>query len=319
MLKNNIKAKELSQSAKELLHEADSELEESSCQLDENLQAYIALRSSVINKSLKEFDTTYSEIKNIELDDTKLSIGQEELENINSTFNSSLGKIKDVHIQKVKSGSFGAFFKAIIYAVITFLVAVIGGILASGSNIYLDKMPQQSQITNLLVWFGNLIHPGHGDVIKGSLLLGGGIALVVFLVIFTKIIFRASQNLKRAKLSHAQADATHHKKVSHIQKTVSLSEYTLELATILKTLQIYMNEFNAVMHRIIHVEGKDFNNYTQQSKKDIQTAVIISKRINTIITTNIIAEDGEITPDTRQALEECENCVKQHTQAGIED
>ena len=312
MFKNNKKAKELSTSAKELLHEANDGFKEGSCQLNENLQAYIALRSSVTNKTLKEFDNTYFEIKNIDFDDTNLSIGHGELENIDHVFQGTLEEVKAVHVEEISSGSFGAFFKAAIYAVIAFVVAVVGGILASGSNIYLDRMPEPSQINTLLTWFGNLADPGNGDANKGALLIGGVIAIIVFIVAFTKMSSRAAQNLKKAEVTHAQADAAHHKKVAQTQKTVSLSDYTFELATTLKTVQVYMNEFNAIMQRILHVEGSDYTEYSEQSKKDVQMAATIHKRINSIITTNVIAEDGEVTPETRKALEECEDCIKQH-------
>jgi hypothetical protein len=313
MFKDNKKAKELSQEAKELLQEADSGFLESSCQLNENLQAYIALRNEVTQKTLKEFDDAYSQIQNVELSKEKITIEADKLENIDYEFQNTLEEVQPVHVEEVKSGAFGAFFKAGIFAVIAFAVAVIGGILASGSNIYLDKVPEPSQINELLTWFGNLADPGNGDANKGALLLGGVIALIVFLIAFTKMNARASENLKKAQKAHELADEVHQKKMQQAQKSMSLSEYSLALAQMLKTVQIYMDEFNAIMRRIIHVEGTDFSEYSEKSKKDINMAVTIQRRINDIITTNVIAEDGEITPETRKALEECEECIKQHT------
>lgn len=314
MFTNNQKAKELTSSAKELIHEADDGFKDGICQLNENLQTYIALRSSVTNKTLKEFDNTYFEIKNIEFDDTNLSIGHGELENIDHEFQNTLEEVKPVHVEEVNSGSFGALFQAAIFAAVAFVIAVVVGILASGSNIYLDKVPEPSQVTTLLAWFGNLADPGNGDANKGALLLGGLIAIIVFIVAFVKMSSRAAQNLKKAEVAHAQADAVHHKKLAQTHKTVTLSQYTLELSTTLKTVQVYMNEFNAIMQRILHVEGDDFSEYSEQSKKDVQMAATIHKRINSIITTNIVAEDGQVTPETRKALEECEECLKQHTE-----
>ncbi len=316
MFGNNKKAKELSVSAKEMLYEADSELKESSCQLNDNLQAYIALRSSVTSKTLKDFDDTYFNIKNIDFDDTNLNVGHGELENIDHMFQNTLENIQDVEVQEVKSGSVGASFKAAFYAIAAFVVVILVGIFASGSNIYLDKMPDAAQLNTLLSWFGNLIAPGRGDATKGALLLGGMVALIVFLVIFIKITFRARQNLKKAERSFEEANAAHEKKNSQTKKKLTLSEYALSLSTTLKTLQVYLNEFNAIMQRILHVEGDNYEEYARDSKKDIRTAVTINKRINSIIRTNVISKNGEITPETRQALEKCQECLDEHTKAG---
>lgn len=316
MFQNNKKAKELSSNAKELLEKAKHEFHESSCQLNENLQHYIALRKAVTSKTLKEFDDTYSTIENVTLEETPITFDTHELESVDHNFYNSLEEVKEVVVEEVKSGSFGAFFKAALYSVTAFIVAVLVGIFASGSNIYLDKMPEESQLNDLLMWFGNIADPGQGDATKGALLLAVLIAAIVFIVVFTKMSTRAAQNLKKAEIALAQADSVHHKKSAHTQKALTLSEYALALSKTLKTLQVYMNEFNAIMQRIIHVEGHDFNDYLEQSKKDINMAVTISKRIHNIITTNIIAENGEITPETREALEQCKECLEEHTKAG---
>ncbi len=316
MLHTNKKAKELSNSAKELLVTADNALTQSSCELNENLQQYFALRSSVSNKTLKDFDDTYFEIKNIDFDDAGLNIGHGELENIDHMFRNTLEPIEEVEVEAVKSGGVGATFKAVLVATFTFIALLLAGIFLSGANVYLDKIPSTPELNTLLTWFGNFLAPGRGDPTKGAILLIGIPLLVFVLILVTNLIIKAQRNLKRAKTALEKANEVHEKKHSQAQKSITLSEYAKTLHDTLKTLQVYMHEYNAIMQRILHVEGDNYEEYSRDSKKAVRTAVTIFKRINAIIRTNVIAKNGDISPEARQALEKCKECLEEHTKAG---
>jgi len=316
MLHTNQKAKALSDSAKELLVTADNALTKSSCELNENLQQYFALRSSVSNKTLKDFDDTYFDIKNVDFDDAGLNIGHGELENIDHMFRSTLEPIEEVNVEEVKSGGIGATLKAFFAAAVTFIVMLLGGIFLSGANVYLDKIPDTPELNTLLTWFGNFLAPERGDPTKGAILLIGVPLLVFVLVLAANLIIKAQRNLNAAKAALEKANEVHEKKSSQAHKSITLSEYAQTLNDTLKTLQVYMHEYNAVMQRILHVEGDDYEAYSRDSKKAVRTAVTIFKRINAIIRTNVIAKNGEISPEARQALAKCKECLEEHTKAG---
>ncbi len=316
MLHTNKKAKELSSSAQELLVTAENTLTESSCELNENLQQYFALRTSVTNKTLKDFDDTYFEIKNVDFDDAGLNIGHGELENIEHIFRNTLEPIPEVAVEEVKSGGLGATFKAFILATLTFFAMLLVGIFSSGANVYLDKIPSTPELNTLLTWFGNFLAPDRGDPTKGAILLIGVPLLVFVLVLLVNLAIKAQRNLKTAKAALEKANEVHEKKHIQAKKTVTLSEYAKTLYDTLRTLQVYMHEYNAIMQRILHVEGDNYEEYSRDSKKAVRTAVTIFKRINSIIRTNVIAKDGEISPEARQALEKCKECLEEHTKAG---
>ncbi len=316
MLHTNKKAKELSNSAKELLVTADTALTESSCELNENLQKYFALRTSVTNKTLKDFDDTYFSIKNVDFDDAGLNIGHGELENIDHMFRNTLEPIQEVEVEEVKSGGIGATLKAFLLATLTFIVMLLVGIFSSGANVYLDKIPNTPELNTLLTWFGNFLAPGRGDPTKGAILLIGVPLLIFILVLVVNLIIKAQRNLNTAKKTLEKANEVHEKKSSQAQKSITLSEYAQTLNDTLKTLQVYMHEHNAIMQRILHVEGDDYEAYSRDSKKVVRTAVTIFKRINSIIRTNVIAKNGEISPEARQALAKCKECLEEHTKAG---
>ncbi len=316
MLHTNKKAQELSASAKELLITAENELEQSSCELNENLQKYFSLRTSVTNKTLKDFDDTYFEIKNVDFDDAGLNIGHGELENIDHMFRSTLDPIPEVEVEAVKSGGLSATLKAFLLAILTFFAMLLAGIFSSGANVYLDTIPNTPELNTLLTWFGNFLAPDRGDPTKGAIVLIGVPLLVFTLVLLVNLAIKAQRNLKTAKTVLEKANEVHEQKNIQAKKTVTLSEYAQTLNDTLRTLQVYMHEYNAIMQRILHVEGDNYEEYSRDSKKAVRTAVTIFKRINAIIRTNIIAKNGEISPEARQALAKCQECLEEHTKAG---
>ncbi len=302
MKANNQEAKSLILESKELLDQADNELHENDAKACENIAKYAQLREEIIEKSIKHFYNTYQKIKNCTFEGADISYIEDNLEDIKENFYSKAPKIEPLDISQVKTAGFSSFIMGIIYSVITLAILLAIGIAKSGTMIYLDVIPTLDMYKPILDFYGNIVAPNRGTAMMGLAFIAGTSVTVGLILAMLRYHGRSNKNLQTAQKTLEIAKEHKAEKDTQNNKILALCEYTHKVDTSIYSLNIYLEEYYAIMKRILHVEGDNYNKYSPISRQKIQTGVILYNTIQKVMNTNIVSEDAEVNPESHHEL-----------------
>jgi hypothetical protein len=307
MLENNKKAKELIQESKELLAEADSELKEHDDSACEYVAKYAQLREDVLSKSVQLFENTYDKIENCIFPDAEITYTEKELEDIKENFYNKAPKIEPVEIPSISTGSFSSMIVGIIWSAIAFILIIGIGAKLTGTVIDPRAIPAtldqvMKLIDPILNFYGDVLTPNRGTAQNGLILVGAVSAFIGFLFAIMRYHSISSKNLKLAQEIYEKAQAQKIEKDIQRSKIVTLCEHTQRVDEAVHTLHIYLEEYNATLVRILHIEGNNFETYKELSRQKVQTAAILYKELSRLMETEIVAQNGELNPISLYAL-----------------
>ena len=310
--RKNRKAKELIASSEKMVDDIDSEIKETDTLFESDLQMYMALRKDVLAHSLQTFDDTYIEIQNVDFEGSDVTYANESMEDVGEEFYNCKHEIEPVVINKVKTAAVGAIMGGLFAGIATLAAAVSVAVMQTGMKIDLQQMPSQDQITSLLEWFGGgMLQEGSTDMMNGAYILGGGAGAVALITGYLILNARSRKNLMAAEATFSEATASHLDKSSQNRKTMSMTQYIETLQSNLKTSQIYLDEYNAVLRRIIHIEGTDYSAYSVKSQSDVRTTLSIYKLVKSLISTKIVASDGTVDSISKYEVEKSAGFLKE--------
>ncbi|MEA3522286.1 MAG: hypothetical protein U9R50_04875 [Campylobacterota bacterium] len=302
MTGNNKEAKTLIAASQELLSEADTTLQESDNQACENVAKYAQLRDEVLEQSVKRFDETYQDIENCSFIGSEVAYSDEKLEDIKEHFYNEAPAIAPIIIPNIRTAGFSSLIIGLIWSAITFAILLGVGMNLSGTLIYLDVMPTMEKLQPLFDFYGNVLTPGRGTAMNGMLFMGFLSVAVGFIFALLRYHGRSNKNLSAAQQTFEAAQAQKIEKDVQNSKIMTLCEYTQNLDKALHSLHVYLEEYNAVVNRIIHIEGSDFNEYCAPSQQKIETGVILYKTTQRVMNTDIITAEGALNPISRHEL-----------------
>ena len=83
-----------------------------------------------------------------------------------------------------------------------------------------------------------------------------------------------------------------------------VSEHIHKVIGSLHTYDVFFDELNAKMRRILYLEGKlPFNEYHQKSKEEMKGASILINSLNELISTPMATENGSLSEESKEALD----------------
>ncbi len=303
--RKNKKAKDLVASAEKMIDDVDSEIAETDSKFESDINNYTALRDDVTADVIKTFDDTYIQIQNVDFKGSIVTYTDDTMENIGDEFCNCKHEIEPLEIKKVKSGLFGAGTGAIVVGAAALAAALSVAVMQMGIEVDTKTIPAPEQINSVLEWFGR------GDMTIGASALGGGVAIITLITGYLLLNSRSKKNLLRAEVDFTEATAAHLDKSTQNRKTMSMTEYIETMEKNLKTLQVYLNEFNAVLQRIVHIEGTDYAAYSITSQRDVHTALSIYKRVKGLICTKVVAPEGAVTSKSKYEMEKGTEFIKE--------
>jgi len=311
MTANNQKAKELIATSQELLNEADDVLRASDDQACENVSKYVQLREDVLEQSVKNFNATYQKINNCSFQDAELNYSGKELEDIKEHFYNETPKIVPIDIPHIRTAGFSSLLIGLFWSALTFVIFIAVSMFMTGSKIYLDVMPTAEQTQPLFEFYGNIVMSANGTAFHGILFTSVISVLIGLIIALLTYHGRSSKNLLLAQNVHEAAQEQKVEKDIQNSKIMTLCEYTQKLDSTVHTLHVYLEEYNAILHRILHTEGDDFEGYRLLSRKKIETAAILYKVISRIMDTDIVTADGALNPLSQHALAIAEERIEE--------
>ncbi len=288
--------------SKNIVESVEREIKEEMDRLNEDLKKLSELEEEVLNTTLKTAEDLLKEV------------GYEEdlanVEFIPPAFEYDK-KDKPPVIKEPSSGKFGAF-----------VLGLLGGAATSGGIIYyyLQKMGidpstvNKEQIIEVLKEVGKTITGTSPNEYIGGAAVGGAF-LVVFIIIYKIFVaVKASRNLKLAQELHEEAHIHKSKREERKEEIRRTDEHVNKVIDVLDKLNVILQEYNAKLKRILHLEGaKNFNDYHEKSKKDIEDAYKIAREIKILIITPE-ATEGELNEESVDVLHQNERVLNEMLQ-----
>ncbi len=288
-------ANKLIDEARDMVNQSDLEVKDCMEILDEDIDAYEDAKSTLTGGSLRKNEALLSEVgfEPEEADNAGeegMKFGSEE-------------PIKPMQVKNLSSGKFSAF----ILALVAGLAVIAGWIFFAAKNLgitpYLDRVPSQEVQNKILSWIGGGMTGGEGNPMAGMVILGVSVLIVMWIVYSLRVFLKEVNNQKLAQQVNEDAKFYCTQKEECKKEMEKVSEHIHNVITSLHTYDIYFNELNATIKRIIYLEGKiPFNEYHSKSKEEIKGAAILTNSLNELISTPMAGEEGSLSEESHKTL-----------------
>ena len=305
---NQRKAQELIAEAVDLIESVDERFARAREALNERAKRLDAVRSHLIQKSLARFRERLETIENEPAQEIAPVAEESVAWQLQSLYERA--EIAPVDIKEVRKGKARAFFGALTAAVLTVVVALVVAAVATGKPLNLQTFTDLSKLDPLLTWIGGGAIPGRlGNPLLGVAGLALG-AVVAWLITWSVMMGKtARRNLATARQVYEEAQSYHDKKIRYAEAAEELERKLATLEKNLETCDIYLQEYNAVLRRILHTEGHDFESFKVHSKEAVERAMACARALVPMLNTAIVTTEGTPAKQLDEAIEWGERVV----------
>jgi len=281
-LSKNAHAKKLIDDSKELISNIDKDLSETKNVVAQNIdtlkKAKSILTDSTIAHSrdlLKKVNHPYTQEDDLEPFELQIGTVQE-----------------DISVKDIGSGWFLGLFLSILGMIVTSLVWLFVSAKITGEVFMLDKMPTDA----LFSWMG-------GNPQVGMAVIGISTLLVGYLIYKLHTSMKENKNLKTANKTFEQSNSYVSKQQESKFEMLNLDKHIKEVTPLIENYKVLLDEQNAKLARIIHIEGELENNaeYQRTSKEIMADTEKLMESVEHLISTPMTKE-GKVNELSKNAL-----------------
>ncbi len=211
--------------------------------------------------------------------------------------------IVPVRVKPLSSGKFSAF----IWGLIVGLAAVAAWIYVATENMKMtldvSKIPEVEVIDQILLWIGGGITGGEGNALVGIVILAVSGLTAIWIVYTVKVFIRENSNDRLAQKVHKDAEFYCTKKEECKKEMEKISEHINKTIKSLHTYDIFFQELDAGLQRVIHLEGKvPFDTYHPKSKEDMKRANLLINSLGGLLSVPMAGDNGSLSKEANEAL-----------------
>lgn len=302
-LQKQKKAEELIDEARRIIEETDEKSVLEKERLEKSVAEADNFRNHLARKTLKKFHDLFFKIKGaepIEMADIPERPFASQLYELTE----QLDEVEPVEIAAAKRGKLKAVAASLAAALITVAIALVVALIATGTSLDPQTLTDPQTLQKLLVWIGGgaFGYPAASAVWGAAALAAAAVAAV--LIIWSLLMAKSSgRNLAEAQNSHADAENYRDRKEHYISAMQKLNDEISQFKEILETFDIFLQEYNASIRRILYTEGREFENYKERSKKTVSRAAACAQALVPILDITITTSDGQPSKQLFEALE----------------
>jgi len=272
-MKKNDAAKMMVNKAKIIVKESEDQLDECKLLLASDLEHYEKAKQNLKDNGMDASEVLLSQLgyeaeESSELDDDIVVFEPKE-------------EMKAIQIKDVSSGAFTGLIMALIAGALT-----LGGMIfvaMSKLNIswYVSTIFTRETLEPVMQWYASLVGMGE-QPLAGAALIGLAVLLVTWIVYKIRVSTRASRNVAMAKSQLETAEEYSAQKGTCKEEMDKVDAYIHDAIKTLKTFQVILNEQEAKLERIYHVEedkieSSDFHHKSNMEMKDTQELINVIK------------------------------------------
>ena len=299
---DNREAKDTERRARSIADDAQEELEVSKIIFNDALERYGEAKLKAIDKHLRCFIDTFSQINNVafasgkHIDDlSRVSITEGDLKDISRDV-SIVSEVVSGGIAGLGGGALAAFgaYKG------TMLLA------SAGTGTAIRALSGAAARNATLAWLGGgTLASGGGGVAAGTMVLGvmvAGPALLIFGSILganaKKRLNDAMSNLEQAKTIEAELSVL-------TEKLRQMLASVLLCLAVLDKFAGKMRRANKRLVELLEASGADYSHYTEDEKTLVFAAVKFAQVLKMIINLPLLNEDGELITESVERIQAC--------------
>ncbi|NOZ90322.1 MAG: hypothetical protein GXO60_03445 [Epsilonproteobacteria bacterium] len=291
----NEKAKELMKTSAELISKANSEVEATKQNVIEDVNRFEELKNTLLNTSF-----TQSQIL---LEKVSYEYSKPE---VDEPFEISLGTTdEDIRLHNITSGGFTGF----IFATLAMVGTAAGWVFVASKKVGVElnppAIPDEASINKILTWIGGGMTGGEGNAIFGMATIGITSLLVGWSVYKLRVMLKEHKNYKIANETFEKSHKYVEKQKESKTEIEKIDEHVKKVVPLLESYKVLLDEQNAKLQRIIHVEGilEDNSQYHQASQKEMQESERLMEKLEALITIPV-TKNGKLNEKSVEALNE---------------
>ncbi|WP_456452464.1 hypothetical protein, partial [Hydrogenimonas sp.] len=305
---NQKKAESLIAQARNAIDEADARFHEAKERLHKRIAEIDGVRSHFVRKSLAKFRELFGEMENEEPIELAPVSERPFSEQLQTLFEKS--ELEPVAIENVKRGKGGAFFTSLVATLVTVAVALVIGAVGAGLPLAPETFTQTPKLVRILEWLGGgFVAPHYANFLfgAGGLLLA---ALASWTIAWSIAMGKAARrNLAKAEAVFEKASAYAEKRGAYSDAIETLANDLQRLEKVFDTCDIFMQEFNASLRRILHVEGHDYRSFKPASQATVDRAAACAQSVVPILNLAIVTSEGTPSSQLEHAIAHGEKIV----------
>jgi len=294
-LTKNDESKALMKNAEMLVSKADKDVKEVEEVVAEHVSEFRAKKQALADSTLAETKKLLEEV-NYEYSN------DEEFE----PFELSLGSTKEkVDIKNISAGYFSGFILALIGMLATVATWIFFAAQKTGTAITPDKLPEQSALDAMFTWIGGGMTGSTGNPLFGMITVALTALFIGFLIYKMRVSMKENKNFKVANKAFEKSHIYVEEQKESKSEMERIDKHIVEATPLIEGYSVILEEENAKLKRILHVEGKleDMSEYHTNSKHTMDETANLMKRVERFVNTPI-SKDGRFNEDSVNAYRE---------------
>jgi len=294
-LTKNDQAKELMKSAETLISTADKEVKEVEDVVAEHVLEFKAKKKELDNNVLVETKTL------LEKANYEYSVDE-----ASEPFELSLGSTKEkVQIKNVGTGRFTGFILALLGMLATAGAWLFFALKKTGTEIMLDKVPEQSTLDTIFTWIGGGMTGSTGNPLFGMITLALSSLFIGFLIYKMRVSMKENKNFKVANKAFEKSHLYVEEQKESKSEMERIDKHILEATPLIEGYAVVLEEQNAKLKRILYVEGslENSDEYHTNSKHIMADTENLMKRAERFVNAPV-SKEGKFNEDSLTAYRE---------------
>jgi len=295
----NDESKVMMQEAENLINKANKEVQETQSIVAQNVAAFEKEKLTISNTTITQ---SMILLEKVAYDYTK--------ELPEEPFEISLGTTtEDVRVSNISSGGFTGLILALIAMAATLVGWIYVAAQKTGTALdpqkLLETPPTPAEMEPLFAWIGGGMTGGTGNAQLGMATVGLSALFVGFLVYKLRVSLKESKNLKIAKNTYERSHNYVAQQKESKTEMEKIDAHINEVTPLLEDYRILLDEENAKLQRILHVEGQreESSEYHVTSQQIMRDTDRLMDRVEKLIMTPITKE-GRLNEASQMALME---------------
>lgn len=294
-------AKNINNEAKDIAKKADEQLKSTKKNTSAAIEGLGKMKIGIMSGSMKHFVDTFSQIKNIDFQD---SVGLEELRGFNPN-SAEFKNLKEASFKasEIATGGLGGIAAGTLTAAGAY--GAVGAFAAASTGTAISALGGAAATNATLAWLGggSLAAGGFG-VAGGTAVFGGLVAAPALLVTGFMLGSKAETALNDARANRDKA-RKYEQEIKNLCSTLNaIKARANQIYNLLDDLNEKFSPAISKLNDVIEFVGDDYRSYSPKAKDAVMLAAQLAKTIKIVLDTSLLKEDGTLNDyETKKAIE----------------
>ncbi|HHB93521.1 MAG TPA: hypothetical protein ENK88_00005 [Campylobacterales bacterium] len=294
-IRKNEQAKELIKNSAKLISQADSEVEATKESIAKDVSRFEEIKNSLLSTTIIQGQILLEKASFVYIKPES-----------DEPFEISLGNTNDnIKVNNISGGGFTAFILAIFAMLATAVAWIFVASTKVGVIIEPPAIPDNASIDKIMSWIGGGMTGGDGNPLFGMITIGLTALIIGVIVYKFYVSIKENKNFKVANNTFEKSQLYVDRQKESKTEMEKIDEHIKKVVSLLEDYRVLLDEQNAKLQRIIHVEGEleDNSQYHQSSLQEMQESERLMEKAEELMIIPI-TKNGKINENSINSLNE---------------